>query len=309
MENNINIIRAEKKPTMKLYRYFRNIDYAIEEIETGKIYLPFSDSFNDPFDCKIVNNGEALNSTVKFDKELIIYMVNRILLECNDFFVEFYKQGYDFGKMEKSFFQNTKDKDLISSLEYVSYVHKFCKRSDSLKEFVQKLEQSYVEKQPLVALPKRVACFSEKKDSILMWSYYADKHNGVCLEYNPSILDFNNQDNIKLYNGLQKVYYSENQYNNAQYFKDYEDLNNMFFNKALCWAHEQEWRLVINENIDRITFPCLTGVYLGVNFRDKYNEEKFQKLIRTVIKDKNQVGLFEAQINHEKYVLDFKKLN
>jgi Protein of unknown function (DUF2971) len=29
----------------------------------------------------------------------------------------------------------------------------------------------------------RVGCFSERRDSILMWSHYADHHRGICIEY------------------------------------------------------------------------------------------------------------------------------
>ncbi len=28
-----------------------------------------------------------------------------------------------------------------------------------------------------------VICFSERSDSLLMWSHYADNHNGICIEF------------------------------------------------------------------------------------------------------------------------------
>mgnify|MGYP002227506002 FL=1 len=29
-----------------------------------------------------------------------------------------------------------------------------------------------------------VGCFSERNDSLLMWSHYADEHRGLCIGYN-----------------------------------------------------------------------------------------------------------------------------
>ena len=37
-----------------------------------------------------------------------------------------------------------------------------------------------------------VACFSETKESILMWSHYADNHKGFCVEYDFKELGISN---------------------------------------------------------------------------------------------------------------------
>jgi len=59
MKKKKEFINSDKKPVVKLYRYFSNIKYALQEIQSGEIYLTLSDSFNDPFDCKIVNDGSV----------------------------------------------------------------------------------------------------------------------------------------------------------------------------------------------------------------------------------------------------------
>ncbi len=311
MDKAINVIKCDKRPTMKLYRYFRNIDYAVDEIITGEIYLPLANAFNDPFDCRIINDGTILQANVIADKSVVMSIANKILLNCKDFIIDFFAK-YDFDAMETSFLESVNEKEEICLIDYIKFIHHYSMRNDTIDDFMNLLKISYITTQPLVEIPKRVACFSEKNDSILMWAYYADKHSGVCLEYTPMELDFSVAENIKLFNGLQKVYYSENQYNNRKYLRNGSDINNMFFNKALCWAHEQEWRLVIEENIERIKFPCLTGIYLGVNFRDKHanltSDCNFIKVIRAALKLQNKVPVYEAKTNNEKYAIDFTEI-
>ena len=48
MKKKKEFINSDKKPVVKLYRYFSNIKYALQEIKSAEIYLTLSDSFNDP---------------------------------------------------------------------------------------------------------------------------------------------------------------------------------------------------------------------------------------------------------------------
>lgn len=47
-----------------------------------------------------------------------------------------------------------------------------------------------------------VGCFSERNDSLLMWSHYADEHRGLCMGYNL-------HDLIKTYNCFPVIYSDE----------------------------------------------------------------------------------------------------
>src|SRR5580704_16264537 len=91
----------------------------------------------------------------------------------------------------------------------------------------------------------RVGCFSERNDSILMWSHYADHHRGICIEYEtrwlsiPGGLGF-----------LHPVNYYPELFNPTEYFRYIpDDYNNFMLMIAAChkapeWAYEQEWRYV-----------------------------------------------------------------
>lgn len=307
----LKFINSDKKPLVKLYRYFSNIDYALKEITSGEIYLTLSDSFNDPFDCKISNDGSSLLANQKGKVKFILHYVDKILLECHEFITSFFLE-YDFDAMQKEFIDSIDNKKEITPFEYLYFIHTYSKRKDSFDEFIELLKLSYIKKQPLVSVCKRVACFSEVNDSILMWSYYADKHKGVCLEYTPTELDLEKEEEKQLFDSLQKVFYSETQYNQTKYFSSPKDINNVFFNKAQCWAHEQEWRIVLENNKRKIKFPCLTGIYLGANFRKEYatlsSDNNFTKVISCACKPNNKLTVYEAKLNNEKYQLDFKEI-
>ena len=311
MKKKKEFINSDKKPVVKLYRYFSNIKYALQEIQSGEIYLTLSDSFNDPFDCKISNDGSVLLANQKGRVKIIVSFVNNILLKCKDFIESFF-QEYDFDAMEKSFLNNLSGRLETTPFEYLHFIHTYSNRKDIFENFIEVLKESFIQNQPIVSVCKRVACFSEINNSILMWSYYANKHKGICLEYTPTELDLEDEYQRNLFNGLQKVFYSENQYNQNKYFYSIDDINDVFFNKAQCWAHEQEWRLVLSKNRKKIKFPCLTGIYLGANFRKEYatlsSDNNFIKVISCACKLNNKLTVYEAKLNNEKYQLDFEKI-
>lgn len=307
----LKCITAEKKPNIKLYRYFRNIDYAIKAITEDTLYFSLSDTFNDPFDCKIVNDGLVFDANEKDCVKNVLQFANEILLNCIDFVVHFFKK-YDFDQMQLDFKNRIGARRKTTPYEYFEFVYSFSEWNDTYENFLKLLKNSFVKKQPVVSIGRRVACFSEVNDSILMWAYYADGHKGVCLEYTPTELDFDIPEYEAIFKGLRKVYYSETQYNKTEYIHSENDVNSVFFNKALCWAHEQEWRLVLEKDIDKVKFPCLTGVYLGANFRQTYvngsHSNDFVNLIKSVMESKRKIQVYEAKLDNDRYRLNFEKI-
>lgn len=87
-----------------------------------------------------------------------------------------------------------------------------------------------------------VSCFSEEKDSILMWSHYADRHKGICVCYNPFEI-------LAAEKCLFPVWYKTEKVN--PYIRDGEDrimlndrIKEIFIQKAPEWAYEKEWRVI-----------------------------------------------------------------
>ncbi len=217
------------------------------------------------------------------------------------FFIDFFSQNKDINEMN-NMFRNKVSNNKATPQDYLKFVYNFSEQKESFESFFAMIKKSYIKRQPIISLSKRVTCFSEVNDSILMWSYYADKHQGVCLEYNPILLNDGNDEHMKILNAIQKVQYSEKQYNSVGFFDSIEDINTIFFSKALCWSHEQEWRIVLNENIEKLQFPCLTGVYLGANFD---NSEKYCDIVRSVLGKDRYVALYDAVVDRKEYKIRF----
>lgn len=155
----------------------------------------------------------------------------------------------------------------------------------------------------LVRLRKniRVTCFAESNLSPLMWSHYADKHQGFCIEYDLS----------RIVEGYRKcilpVIYSDTKYDvtEAIISKNTNLLMNPFYYKAKDWAYEKEWRMVIFEDMikDGEYFADfshgITGIYLGLGSVKNHKEEISEILERYINTDTSVYGMYLDEYTYE----------
>lgn len=121
----------------------------------------------------------------------------------------------------------------------------------------------------------RVCCFSANENigNILMWSHYANKHKGVCLQFDNNFgkkfIDLD--DSEELSEG--KVNYHFNGKLNYLEQNKKDGHAWVFVNKAKEWKYEQEYRFMIikKEEIQRFDPLFLKNIYFGVNVT---NEER-----------------------------------
>ncbi|MBL4754081.1 MAG: DUF2971 domain-containing protein [Flavobacteriales bacterium] len=118
-----------------------------------------------------------------------------------------------------------------------------------------------------------VTCFSKSYENTLMWSHYANKHQGVCLEFN-SELDIDNilktqQVGIFVnvdYEPVDKINYNENKVDATV---------QLFSHKSADWKYEEEVRLVVINQKDTVQFTkeFLTGVIFGCRMEAEQIDE------------------------------------
>lgn len=131
-----------------------------------------------------------------------------------------------------------------------------------------------------------VTCFAERPDNILMWSHYANKHTGFCVEY-----DFSKLKSVEAKLMLFPVIYSKKRPILPMELFDFSDLNNVklaegdlpipeiveaMLTKSEIWNYEEEWRIVCflkNLNEQKLVESMASKVYLGVNIK-KEDEKK-----------------------------------
>lgn len=140
-----------------------------------------------------------------------------------------------------------------------------------------------------------ITCFSTTPDNILMWSHYANKHRGFCVEYDLSKIKIKD---ILLF--LHPIKYSEKRPVIPMTIFDFSDLHNIkisnnkkkaiadifiaLLTKCKIWEYENEWRIIYPQTkLDNLKLneDIVTKVYYGANI-----SESNKKQIDTIIREK-----------------------
>ena len=110
----------------------------------------------------------------------------------------------------------------------------------------------------------RTCCFSLIKDNMLMWSHYADKHKGLCLEFDVLA------DTTDVFRLLMPVQYT-NVRESCNYVRDdFSYIRRFALTKSLDWSYEKEYRSLAVRLLDqrfpfdvkmlkRVIFGCKTS--------------------------------------------------
>lgn len=170
----------------------------------------------------------------------------------------------------------------------------------------------------------KTTCLTENPKSILMWSHYAFKHTGFCIEY-----DFNQAiDTDFPLDRLAKVTYSDEMLMldlrsmiqmvrkrvDPEYIKDpaiteltCETCNEAILTKNSAWKYEEEWRIVLdnfsNVQIDKI--PFATKIILGANIDEKHKEE----LLKIAHEKEPPIPVYQAFLRPDKYEIGYYPLD
>jgi hypothetical protein len=126
----------------------------------------------------------------------------------------------------------------------------------------------------------RMFCFSEIRESLLMWSHYARSHTGICLKL--KVDRSNLEDRHSLKQVRYTTHYPEINGKDVEN-SDLEALNTLLLTKSVDWLYEKEWRLItksFQRNHDRkddVGYMEVGGdparvrveeVYLGLKFNE-----------------------------------------
>lgn len=168
-----------------------------------------------------------------------------------------------------------------------------------------------------------VFCLSEVRNSTLMWSHYAKRHEGVCIGFQTSESLFKEACEVKYQDKLPVVISGSD---------DDETLHRKsVLTKALCWEYEKEWRIVwyMEEKLKRslalstkqaledpqliangigagdYKFPktAIREIYLGARIEAKPRAD----VLKAIRKANLNIPIYEIQVNPTQYRLDFRR--
>ena len=161
----------------------------------------------------------------------------------------------------------------------------------------------------------RISAFSERNESISMWSHYADHHRGVCLEFatsNPGIVS--RAEPVRYEESLPK-FLPVDQWGDFFLGLGEPDfmglLRQYLLRKSPEWEYEREWRVFFpNSGPDELFINVkfrpedLTGIFLGVRISE-LDRLTIESLCRGRF---NSAKIFLAKRNADFFRIDFAPL-
>ena len=182
---------------MKLYKYRPLSDFLFKELFYQEIYFASYLELNDPLDL-----SARIEFTPKNEKQIgyLLWFLFKTTLKINDVNIPYSdfdrqnnKQLIEFNNNEE--LRNKFKASVYNQLIALKVDHDFISISDleiilekeaneltfkidvvKFKSELQRLTKKFLEN-------SCVTCFSETNNDFLMWSHYASKHSGICLEF------------------------------------------------------------------------------------------------------------------------------
>lgn len=284
-------------------------NYSQEFLKTEEIFFSDPKSFDDPYDCDCFFDDNKLRENV------IIRLADNYGIKCTNFKSQYGILEDIIGVVRSKSRKERADyvsKNHIASVVYQTILDSNYSDTDSeiAKHLYEDLIISF--KEPLEAFKRlRVACFTNRNDSIPMWSFYSDNHRGFCVEYEMRSL---------VRDWLMPVIYSNERVDisdtiEEMMFKAGKNLDIHSLKKAIMftilhksmeWQTQNEWRLVLTpeylENKNPLKVGRIKKVFLGAKM-----PEHEQKVITEICRRKGY-ECYKMELEKSRYALTPKKL-
>lgn len=230
----------------------------------------------------------------EFDKEIKEALKEKTILEDienNDY------KLYNYTKINKNTIRNILDEEF-----WLGHPNTF---NDPIDPPIKILED---DKHKYIIEHIRIGCLSLKNNNSLMWSHYADKHEGMCIEYdlkdflesnigNISIIKvnytgeiINEQGNIKIHRN--RLSLPDENESDSYNLSISNELIDILSTKSKEWEYEKEYRIIkyFNNDSNVLNLP-IKSICFGAKTpkEDKY-------LLRKILSNKN-IEFYEANFN------------
>jgi len=240
-----------------VFKYRQVSDTSLQNLVDDTVWLADPQSFNDPYDCGQGLDMHAMSADYLANPpdELLSMMST----ETRDAVTRLVKEGKN--PMEAWLDDLTEKMSPEDSIQLRDFFHSITQRMyfELEAQHAQNFKRSV-----------KACSFSTRVDSVLMWSHYANCHQGFCIEYDLSAVPYSNWVSRFMY----PVIYSDRPFDATSYFTKAPQgganilrLNLAALIKSEDWAYEKEWRILISngfmEKAGPIAMPTPTTVYLG----------------------------------------------
>ena len=273
------------------YRYTALNEYAIFQLLQGYVYLASPNTFNDPFDCKAYINSGKLSRSYGLWSSMYGQGIKDFLKER---YSEVEKLEGEGRRIKLEEIREKEAKWVYEGIELKDKIEKNKFDALILKVTIDRYKKELDER-------LKIACFTTKNDNMPMWYNYADRHKGICIEY-----DFENvvyENNKLICNGGEyehelflPVFYTQ-KFNPYLLGLESEELIRVscLVNSILKhddWRNEDEWRLVSYNNDLREfkAFP-IKAIYFGT----KTDDIVINKLVHILKNNERKIEFFKMR--------------
>lgn len=267
---------------MELYKYMSAESFEKHIINGPTIRFTRPWEFNDPFEFKPA-----------------------ILVNDTDNFL--YKFNWIYDQSIENVYKKT---NINLPIDIIKAIFQ-CKKKEMAEKNMLIIRDRLIEKDFFQSrLKLGVFCATSNDSNILMWSHYADNHNGVAIS-------FDSDDNFfkKFKIGFRKVTYREDR---PTYCVG-DDLNcDIFYTKSVLWSYENEYRLVayLDNDISRVKIDnngvCNLphSVIKKIIFGYRIPKDKIKKIYQKIstIEDFRSVSFYKAEMDKLEYKLNIVPL-
>ncbi len=141
-----------------------------------------------------------------------------------------------------------------------------------------------------------IVCYSDIPDSLLMWSHYADCHQGVCLIFTPLLNEIDLQ---RSWLALPVNYTDDRPVVNLANIRELKEFENAVLNKSADWAYEREWRMISykgGKGYRKFPPQALTGIILGAKISDDDRD-----FVLSLCSGRNGINIYKAEFDKHKF--------
>ncbi|WP_252502358.1 DUF2971 domain-containing protein [Sporosarcina sp. Marseille-Q4943] len=280
-----------------IYKYCKINEYSLVNLERDEVWLSNAATFNDPYDSAL-----TIGSRERHDNENKSDLYERFskIFDKHATDVERLMDGYSIEDGLRRLLESLPGFRGDSEMVHVA-IEKYLKETDSLfEEYSSDIANLYQKR-------TFASCFSEDPDSMLMWSHYADNHQGMVLKYDFLNLDFETQRDVFI--GLNPVIYTEDLINLEEHkgVRDKISIATLAaISKSKEWSYEKEWRLIIHKNSSEkgIALKVIkpSCIILGARV------SQVHKIMLSLEAKKKQIPIKQLKLDKTKYhlsVVDF----
>ena len=292
--NSFNCLVSQMNNSKLFYKYQRiddnDCNHTIDNLSKNQLYFNDPTKFNDPFDCKVnyILRGKEKDWVDWMARAGIENPVTDGKLNLNYEFIE--KDGDII-----TFDPENKNYRVQNELHLHGDIHR-------------------------VNLP-RVCCFSKTEDNILMWSHYADNHQGICLRFRSK--QISDGYHLTLSSNFKSIIcqFEEIKYRdilppevNMLDRNRHEFIVKFLLTKYSDWKYEKEYRMFLpedklEEGIIRYEKESLEGIIFGL----KMNSDNIKRIYDTIddnyLKEGMDIIFYESKEIRGSYNIKTEKIN